>query len=317
LAKPVYDWRELQRWKISESRLPPGSQVLFRTPTIWEQYWWQISLIAAVLLAQTVLIIYVLLQSRRRRAAEAEVAERREEVTHLMRVSVLGELSGAIAHEINQPLNAIMWNAEAAMAQLERAPPNLAKVRDAISDILCEDNRAGNVIMRLRNLLKKGEKKFELIDLNSLIASTLDLLNSEFVSRKVAVKADLANNLPAISGDPVQLQQIMINLFINSMDAMISTLEGERRITVGTRLVPPNIVEVRVRDYGQGIGHDNQAKLFKPFYTTKKHGLGLGLSICSTIAKAHRGSLTLTDHADRGAVAVVRLPIHEQLVAAE
>ena len=100
----------------------------------------------------------------------------------------------------------------------------------------------------------------------------------------------MATNLPAISGDPVQLQQIMINLFINSMDAMTSNPEGERKITVGTRLVPPNTIEVRVRDYGQGIGHDDQAKLFKPFYTTKEHGLGLGLSICSTIAKAHRGA---------------------------
>ena len=156
---PMYDWRELRRWGISEARLPPGSIVQFREPTVWEQYRWQIILTAAVLVAQTLLITYVLLQSRGRRAAEAEAAEQRQEVTHLMRVSVLGELSGAIAHEINQPLTAILSNAQAALHLLAQKSPDLAEVRDAVRDIVQEDNRAGEVIQRLRNLLQKRREK--------------------------------------------------------------------------------------------------------------------------------------------------------------
>ncbi|MGB6800615.1 MAG: ATPase, partial [Xanthobacteraceae bacterium] len=135
---PMYDWRELRRWGIGESRLPRDSIVQFREPSAWEQYRWQIALIAAVLAAQTFLIVYVLIQNRRRRVAEAETAEQRLEVAHLMRVSVLGELSGAIAHEINQPLTAILSNAQAALHLLGQSSPNLEEVRDAIDDIVHE-----------------------------------------------------------------------------------------------------------------------------------------------------------------------------------
>jgi signal transduction histidine kinase len=314
---PLYDWRELQRWNISESRLPPDSIVQFREPTAAERYRWLIIIVAAALIAQSLLITYVLFLNRKRRAAEAEAAEQRREVMHLMRVSVLGELSGAIAHEINQPLTAIMWNAEAAIEHLKQGSPNLAKVRDAIKDIVDEDNRAGSVITRLRNLLKKGDQKSEQIDLSDLIASTIELLKSELVFRQVQIKTDLASGLPATLGDPVQLQQVLINLFMNAMDAMASTPQKERRITVRTRMVQPNTIEVRIRDCGPGISLGDQSKIFKPFYTSKDHALGLGLPISSTIAQAHGGKLTLVNHADKGAVAILSLPVQEHLVAAK
>ena len=212
----MFDWRQMQRWAISESRLPPGSIVQYREPNAWEQYRWQIALTAAVLAAQTFLIVYVLIQNRRRRVAEAETAEQRLEVAHLMRVSVLGELSGAIAHEINQPLTAILSNAQAALHLLARQSPDLEEVRDALNDIVHEDNRAGDVIARLRNLLEKGERKTEPVDLNELVTSTIALLNSELIGRRIEVETDLASRLPATFGDPVQLQQELLNLFMNA-----------------------------------------------------------------------------------------------------
>jgi signal transduction histidine kinase len=314
---PMYDWRELRRWGISEAKLPPRSIVQFREPTVWEQYRWQFTLIAAVLVAQSLLITYVLLQSRRRRAAEAEAAEQRQEVTHLMRVSVLGELSGAIAHEINQPLTAILSNAQAALHLLAQKSPDLAEVRDAIHDIVHEDNRAGEVIQRLRNLLRKGERKSEQIDLNDLVNSTIALLKNELIDRRIEVEIDLASGLPATAGDPVQLQQVLLNLFMNAMDAMASIPTARRRVMVSTRAAEGGALQVLIRDRGHGIGPEDPALLFKPFHTSKEHGLGLGLTICSTIVQAHDGKLTLANHDDGGAVAVFSLPARELLVAAQ
>jgi len=303
---PIYDWRELQRWKISEARLPPGSIVQFREPSLWEQYRWPIAAIAAVIAGQALLITYVLFQSRRRRVAEAEAAEQRREVAHLMRVSVVGELSGAIAHEINQPLTAILSNAQAALHLLTQKSPNLVEARDAISDIIHENNRAGDVVVRLRNLIKKGEGKPELIDLNELIQSTVALLHSELIVRRIEVQTDLASGLPPAWGDPVQIQQVLLNLLMNAMDAMALT-PTVRRITIATRTPKPETLEVSIRDQGPGIGSNSQDGLFKPFHTSKDNGLGLGLAICSTIVQAHNGKLTLANHEGGGAVAVLSL----------
>ena len=240
----------------------------------------------------------------------------RQEVAHLMRVSVLGELSGAIAHEINQPLTAILSNAQAALHLLERESPDLAEVREAIDDIVHDDNRAGEVIARLRKLLKKGEKKSEPIDLNDLVLSTIALLKNELIGRHIETETSLANGLPETCGDPVQLQQVLLNLFMNAMDAMAMTPIGRRYIVVSTRTVQGS-VELLIRDCGSGLGHEDPAVLFQPFQTSKKNGLGLGLSICSTIARAHGGKLTLVNHQDGGAVAVFSLPAREHLLAAQ
>ena len=313
---PIYDSRELRRWGISEARLPPGSIVQFREPTVWEQYRWEIMLATAIMVGQTFLIVYVLFQNRKRREAEAEAAEQRQEATHLMRVSVLGELSGAIAHEVNQPLTAILSNAQAALHLLAQKSPNLVDVRDAISDIVHENNRAGDVIIRLRKLLTKGERKSEPVDLNELIQSTVALLNSELIARRIEVHTDLASGLPAAWGDPVQLQQVLLNLLMNAMDAMALTPKALRLVTISTRAQQAGTLEVSIRDRGSGIGLKSQDQLFKRFYTSKDHGLGLGLTICSTIIQAHDGKLTLANHEDGGAVAMFLLPAREFLVAA-
>ena len=311
------DARQIERWGLSTKRLPPDTMVSFRQPTIWEQHRNLLLAAVAIFVLQTVLVSILLYQRLRRKQAETEAAEQRQEVAHLMRVSVLGELSGTIAHEINQPLTAILSNAQAALYLLAQKSPNLEEVRDAIDDIVHENNRAGDVIARVRNLLKKGERKSEQVDLNELIMSTIALLNSELIGRRIEVETDLAGRLPATSGDSVQLQQVLLNLFMNAMDAMASTAEPQRRIKVFTRELEAGAVEVRIRDRGPGIDPISHAQLFKPFYTSKNHGLGLGLTICSTIAQAHGGKLDLVNHPDRGAVAVLSLPVEKSLAAAK
>jgi PAS domain S-box-containing protein len=251
------------------------------------------------------------------KTAEAEAALQRQEVAHLMRVSVLGELSGAIAHEVNQPLTAILSNAQTALYLLTQKSPNLAEIRDALQEIVHEDNRASEVIQRLRGLLKKGLRKSERVDFNELVNSTITLLRSELIARRITVEVDLAGDLPTAPGDPIQLQQVLLNLLMNAMDAMASTSVARRLIAVATRATPTGAIKILVKDRGPGISPAEHGRLFEPFYTTKERGLGLGLTICSTIVQAHGGKLALSNDAAGGAVAELLLPAEEMLIAAQ
>ena len=248
------------------------------------------------------------------KSAEAEVALQRLEVEHLMRVSVLGELSGSIAHEINQPLTAILSNAQAALHLLAQESPDVVEIRDALEEIVHEDNRAGEVIHRLRGLLTKGERKAEYININDLVRSTVRLLNSELIGRDINVRLDLESGESLARGDSVQLQQVLLNLVMNAMDAMASTPMAQRFILISTRDAETGMVDVLVKDRGHGIRPKENGHVFEPFYTTKDHGLGLGLTLCSTIIQAHQGRLTLVNDEGGGAIAVFSLPIQQPAI---
>lgn len=251
------------------------------------------------------------------KASEQAADMQRREVAHLMRVSVMGELSGAIAHELNQPLTAILSNAEAARLLLAGTSPNLAEVGDAVGDIVHESKRAGDVIHRVRGLLKKDERPPEAIDLNALIRSTIELLHSELIARRFKVELQLAPDLPQTFGDAVQLQQVLLNLVINAMDAMAATTPPQRTIAVTTRHVEADQIETSITDRGPGLALAAQGRAFEPFFTTKPHGLGLGLSICSTIVNVHGGQLALMNNAGGGARARFTLPARRIAVAAK
>ncbi|MBR1156686.1 ATP-binding protein [Bradyrhizobium sp. JYMT SZCCT0428] len=245
------------------------------------------------------------------KSAEAETTLQRMEIEHLMRVSVLGALSGSIAHEINQPLTAILSNAQAALHLLEQKSPDIAEIRDALQDIVHEDNRAGEVIQRLRQLLKKGEPKLEAVNINDLVRSTAGLLHSELIGREISIRFDIENRLFLTRGDSVQLQQVVLNLVMNGMDAMAATPVDQRCILISTRGTECGSVELCVKDRGHGIGALAKNRIFEAFFTTKEHGLGLGLAICSAIIEAHGGRLALVNDASGGAIATISLPSWE------
>ena len=226
-----------------------------------------------------------------RKSAELKSEVQRKDIAHLMRVAVLGELSGAIAHELSQPLAAILANAQAAQVMLSAEPCEIGEVAQVLNDIVDEDYRAGQVVHRLRHLLKRGEHQSVSIKMNDLIRSTLALLHSELVNRRVRVLSELHPELPSITGDPVQLQQVLINLMMNAIDAMASTQPGNRVLCIRTSS-SSELVEIVVSDRGGGITQAELPKLFEPFFTTKDQGLGLGLSICSTIIGAHGGRMS-------------------------
>ncbi len=240
--------------------------------------------------------------------AELEVEERRKEVTHLTRVAILGELSGALAHELNQPLTAILSNAQAAERLLAKDPIDLQEVRDILRDIGDEDKRAGDVINRLRAMLKKDEAKPLLLDLNALAKDVLVLANSELIERNVAVTTRLTPGLPDVRGDRVQLQQVLLNLIMNACEAMDGGTGSD--LEVSTAVDGDDWLRLTVADHGPGVPPDLIDRIFEPFMTTKTQGLGLGLSICHSIVAAHEGRLWAVNNPDRGASFVVALPIH-------
>jgi C4-dicarboxylate-specific signal transduction histidine kinase len=242
--------------------------------------------------------------------AQIEAEERQQELAHFMRVAELGGLSGALAHELNQPLTAILGNAEAARRLLARQPPDLATMREIIDDIIEENTRAGLVISRMRSLIKRSTPHREAIDVDRLVGGVVALMRGELVDRQVTAKVRSNGVLPAVAGDPVQLQQVLINLILNACEAMTQAGRDERHVLVSTRMSDGGFVAIAVSDRGPGIGQDVQHELFKPFVTTKSRNLGLGLSICRWILDEHGGRLSANNNgAGPGATFTVELPV--------
>ncbi|SFU22647.1 ATP-binding protein [Mesorhizobium sp. YR577] len=432
----MVDWRQIQRWGLSASNLPAGTQILHRPPSLWEEHRTAVLAALAVLAVQFLLISTLLLERRHRRKltthlseseqryrnvvetqsdlicrylpdttltfvndaycsyfqrsraeligtkfadfipeaarpevfervqaltqdaktqryehevlrpngevgwqhwtdraildgkgsvaeiqavgrdltelhrAEAELRERRKEVTHLTRVAMLGELSGALAHELNQPLTAILANAQAARHLIRGKKPDLAGIGEILDDIVADDDRAGKVIKRLRSLLKKESADRSTTDVNRIVMDTMQLLRSELIDRRVAVDLRLARSLPPIEGDSVQIQQILINLILNGCEAVAGVANAERRMTITSRSTG-NDIEIAVSDRGAGIDPLMLDRIFDPFVTTRNTGLGLGLSICRTIVEAHLGRIWATNNPNRGATITFSIPAHK------
>ncbi len=244
----------------------------------------------------------VVLDITQRKQAELEAQEHRSEVARLTRAASLGELSSALAHELNQPLAAILYNAQAAQLFLTRGRFDLEEFRHILGDIVTDNQRASEVIRRLRALLTKGEFQPQLLDANELIRDVLKLMNHDLTAREVGVVTEFAADLPSIRGDRVQLQQVLINLILNAGDAMSQPPQNVRTLTLGSCRAPGAGVEISVADTGGGIPQGAEEKIFEPYHTTKAQGLGLGLSLSRSIVFAHGGRMWAENRAAGGAV---------------
>jgi two-component system sensor kinase FixL len=244
-----------------------------------------------------------------RKQAEVEAARQRNEMAHLSRVTTVGELSGSLAHELNRPLGAILSNAQAAQRMLANGGVDVAEFREILNDIVSEDKRAAEVIRRLRLWLQKGEVQQHSLSINKVVRDVLKLIRTDLISQNVSVDTELARNLPTVTGDPVQLQQVLVNLVVNACDAMADCDIPERELRIRTGIENGgDAVIVSVTDCGGGIQVKEVEQIFEPFFTTKAKGMGLGLSVCRTIIAAHRGKLWATNNAERGATFHFTLP---------
>jgi PAS domain S-box-containing protein len=429
-AVPMFDWRQLRRWNLSESALPKGSILVNREFTFWDLKYYIIGALAFVM-AQSFLLAGLWVQKRRKRSAEQmlrqkteeldqffsvtldllcvantegyflrlnpawerslgysreelmtkrfldfvhpddldrtqkavstlasqqkviyfenryrskdgayswlewtsapagnliysaardvterlkeEVAARqhREELAHVTRVAMMGELTTSLAHEINQPLTAILSNAEAAQRFLSQASPDISEVRQILEDIIRDDRRANDVVRRVRALVKKEKLHDEPLDLNEVILGVVDLIRADSLLQGLSIATDLSPRLASIHGDGIQLQQVILNLILNGAASMRNAPSGQRKIIVRTAMLDSRTVKVFVTDLGTGIDEKNVDRLFEPFYTTKPDGLGMGLSISQTIIKAHGGTMEARNNREGGATFAFTLPALE------
>jgi signal transduction histidine kinase len=243
---------------------------------------------------------------RERRRAERELAVHREELAHLSRVAVLAELSGSLSHELSQPLTAILANAQAALLFLDRSPPEVGEVRESLREIVENDKRAHEVIQRLRAMLRKERTEKTALDINEVVRDALRLARTDLSHRHVESRLALAPDLPAVHGDRVQLQQVLLNLILNAVEAMGGS-GGLLRI--GTRCVDRRDIDVVVTDNGRGIAKADLGRIFSPFVTTKTDGMGLGLAVCASIVRSHGGAMWAENNSDHGAAVTFRLPV--------
>ena len=306
---PKFDWREMGRWGISESRLPPGSTIYFRDPTAWEQYRWQITATALVLLIQSALIVALFQQRHRRRVAEVQTRQRMAELAHMNRFATAGELAASIGHELTQPLAAIHINAKAAELMLNSPSQSLDEFKDIVVAIMKDDERASEVLRHLRGLLKKSVFQPEDIDLNETVNEVFAFISVLANARGVALNYVPAQRKLRVRADRIQLQQVVLNLAMNAMDAAEHQPRERRRVIGRAQAGKGKSVVVSVLDFGQGISDEGLLRVFDPFFTTKEHGMGVGLSIARTIVEAHGGRIWAEQRPGGGAIFFVSLPL--------
>jgi signal transduction histidine kinase len=307
-VKPIFNWTQMQRWKVSQSDLPAGSEIRFREPTFWERYRWQSIAIGSVVLLQTVLIALLLHERRKRQDAEVESRHRTSELAHVSRQATAGELSASIAHELKQPLGSILTNTETAELILKSPSPDFAELKEILVDIRRDDLRANEVLRRMRSFLKRTPFETKEVDLNDLAREAFAFLSIQASSCNVALYLNESPERLRVRGDPIQLQQVIINLVVNSIDAMASIPYG-RTVIGRTEKNGGASAEISISDSGPGIPQEKLNHVFDPFYTTKEQGVGMGLSIARTIIQAHQGRIWAENQAEGGAVFHLSLPL--------
>jgi signal transduction histidine kinase len=239
---------------------------------------------------------------------DLEILEQREELLHVTRVGKLAEFVSSLAHEISQPLTAILSYAQAAQRMLKDREPQLLEI---LQYIINDDQRATEVIRRLRSLLKKNKPSFEALDINTLVHDTVTLIMPHVIAKNKEIKMELDNHLPVIQGDKIQLQQVLLNLISNSLEAMEDSSDS-LELSIKTSLKDADTILVQVKDSGCGIPEENKPKLFAHFFTSKPDGLGMGLSISRSIVEAHGGHLEAENNPDRGATFYFTIPVQKK-----
>jgi signal transduction histidine kinase len=306
---PVFDWRALRRWKVSEAQLPPDSEILFREASIWERYRWQIVAVAAALVLQSTLIAALLLEDRARRAAQSQSFQLMSELAGRDRVSAVGEMSATMAHELRQPLAAIVAFGTAGLRWLSNKAPDLDETKKALQHVVDESHRAGDVIKSVRGIFSHEAVPDALVDVDGLVRKVIELVETEIRKKRIRLVLDVtARSDVMVKGSEVQLQQVLLNVIMNAIEAMASTTNRERSLRVTLHAPNAGHVCIGVEDSGPGIVQSNVDKIFEPFFTTKRHGMGLGLSICRSIMEAHGGKLTVANGPSKGAIVQIAIP---------
>jgi C4-dicarboxylate-specific signal transduction histidine kinase len=305
----VYDWRQLKRWGITESKLPPGSEVLFREPRGWDQYKPHILAITGAILVQALLIAWLLHERQYRRRAERTARETFSELTQMNRMATAGELSAAIAHEVKQPITGIVTMANAALRWLSRENPDIGRAREAMNKVVAAGHQASDVITNVRGLFAKDTQEKVPTDINILIRTVLGLVYMDLRKHSIETNVNLSEQLPPVIGNEIQLQQVILNLMMNAIESMNSA--EPRILSIKTEMVGQNGVHVSVADTGSGISVANLNRIFKPMFTTKAHGMGMGLSICKSIIESHNGRIWVSAGVPRGSIFQFELPVYQ------
>ncbi|MFP6562670.1 ATP-binding protein [Paraburkholderia sp. B3] len=307
-AHCVANVTELERFGLPVSRLPEDCELVNFPPSIFREYRGTMLTLLGVLLAQSATIVALLAQRRQRRRAEAEVAERGNELARAARFAAAGELSASIAHEVGQPLGAILSNADAAELLVASPHMDVAELQEILSDVKRDALRANDVVQRLRALLQKQRVVFSPVGLDATLKESLSLVAPEARRRGIAIDVQFGAGDLEVMGDPIQLQQVLLNLAVNAMDAMRQSAPEDRVLSIVTRGAGES-VEIVVADRGSGFRAASAQQLFEPFYTTKPHGMGLGLSIVRSIVEAHHGRVAASLRDGGGAEVTVWLPL--------
>lgn len=308
---PAVDWRAMRRHGLDLRQVPTGARILHYEPTFWERYRLVIIVIASIIAAQAITIAALIVHRRRLVHSQATLASERAQLTHVSRNLRLGQLSAALAHEINQPLAAIQANADAGARLSTRTPPDQTEIGDIFHDIASDVGRAASIIANLRRLMVKGETSFETVDLNEIVTATLALAANELDARGARICSDLTTERLDVQGNGPQLQQVVLNLAFNAAEAMADLPEADRIVHVSTARQPDGSRTLAVADGGPGLHPDRRAEVFRPFITSKATGLGVGLAICRNIAEAHGGTLEFTEPETSGARILLTLPAPE------